>query len=142
MTDVRAGDPERPHVRDGVTIHFSIYGEPAPIDGYATFSHYPDGRPMELFLIISKQGSTMRGLTDSMAILASTAFQRGDLDGVVRALIGTRYEPYGHTDDPDVPMCYSLGDYLARKMAIMFGHEHLLHELGIEKGKPPLKYAY
>src|SRR5690606_6988569 len=56
-----------PRVRNSRTYHFEI----ADLDGYFTVGEYDDGNPGELFVSISKQGSTLSGLMDSFAISVS-----------------------------------------------------------------------
>lgn len=81
---------------------------------------YPDGSPGEVFLEIAKGGSTLRGLTDSLAVMISVALQHGvPLSTICRQLRGWRFEPCGFTvgivNDSD-----SLVDYLARYLELRF----------------------
>ena len=85
---------------------------------YLTVGLYEDGTPCEVFLKSSKSGSTMQGALDMTAIMISHALQFGmPLSKICNALIDMRFEPLGMTDDPDVPTCSSIGDYIAKKLA-------------------------
>ena len=71
-----AGAPYRRHLpdeRQSITHKFRV-GEQ---EGYVTVGLYDDGTPGEIFVNISKEGSTIRGLMDSVAVLTSVALQYG-----------------------------------------------------------------
>ncbi|MCI4368597.1 MAG: vitamin B12-dependent ribonucleotide reductase, partial [Thermoplasmata archaeon] len=51
-----------PDERKAITHHFQVGGH----DGYVTVGLYPDGRPGELFFRVTKEGSTVNGLMDSL----------------------------------------------------------------------------
>ncbi len=104
-----------PRVRNSKTYHFEL----ADIDGYFTVGEYEDGQPGELFVSISKQGSTMSGLMDSFAISVSHGLQYGvPLKSYVKTLRGTSFAPAGITDDPDIRTASSLTDYIVRRLAL------------------------
>lgn len=104
-----------PRVRNSKTYHFEL----ADIDGYFTVGEYEDGAPGELFVSISKQGSTMSGLMDSFAISMSHGLQYGvPLKSYVKTLRGTSFAPAGITDDPDIRTASSLTDYIVRRLAL------------------------
>ena len=104
-----------PRVRNSKTYHFEL----ADLDGYFTVGEYEDGAPGELFVSISKQGSTMSGLMDSFAISVSHGLQYGvPLKSYVKTLRGTSFAPAGITDDPDIRTASSLTDYLVRRLAL------------------------
>lgn len=85
---------------------------------YLTVGLYEDGTPCEVFLKTSKTGSTIQGALDMTAIMISHALQFGmPISKVASALIEMRFDPMGMTDDPDVPTCSSIGDYVAKKLA-------------------------
>lgn len=107
----------RPRERNGMTQKFVIGGE--ALEGYLTINVDEDGRPFEIFIVCSKQGSLVRGMSDSLVVLISHALQsgvEGALYDVVDALTGITFEPKGTTGDPEVPTCKSLSDYVARKL--------------------------
>ncbi len=104
-----------PRVRNSKTYHFEL----ADLDGYFTVGEYEDGAPGELFVSISKQGSTMSGLMDSFAISVSHGLQYGvPLKSYVKTLRGTSFAPAGITDDPDIRTASSLTDYIVRRLAL------------------------
>ena len=103
-----------PNERQAVTKKFSVGGH----DGYITVGLYPDGRPGELFITVSKGGSTISGLMDCVATVVSIALQHGvPVKVLVEKLAFQRFEPSGHTGDPDQPQATSLPDFVARWMA-------------------------
>ena len=75
-----------------------------------------------MFVTISKEGSTIRGLMDSVAVLTSLALQYGvPLEDLARKFEGTRFEPYGFTNNPDLRQATSLVDYIFRWLELRFG---------------------
>ena len=103
-----------PKVRTSKTYKFQI----ADLDGYFTVGEYEDGKPGELFINVSKQGSTLSGLVDSFAISVSIGLQYGaPLKHYVRSLKGTSFAPAGVTDDPEIRMASSITDYILRRLA-------------------------
>src|SRR5690606_787778 len=89
-----------PATRESLTHKFSIGGH----EGYLTIGLHEDGRPGEVFLKISKEGSTISGLCQAYCRAFSLALQYGlPLDEAVRRFKGMRFEPLGMTSNPDVP---------------------------------------
>jgi ribonucleoside-diphosphate reductase alpha chain len=104
-----------PRVRNGRTYKFQV----SDLDGYFTTGQYEDGTPGELFISVSKQGSTLSGLMDSFAISMSLGLQYGvPLKSYVRMLRGTSFAPAGITDDPDIRTASSITDYIVRRLAL------------------------
>ena len=104
-----------PKVRTSKTYHFEI----ADLDGYFTVGQYDDGTPGEVFVNISKQGSTLSGLMDSFAISMSHGLQYGvPLKSYVKTLRGTSFAPAGITDDTDIRTASSITDYIVRRLAL------------------------
>lgn len=104
-----------PRVRKSRTYHFEI----ADMDGYFTVGEYDEGTPGELFVNISKQGSTLSGLMDSFAISVSHGLQYGvPLKSYVKTLRGTSFAPSGITDDADIRTASSITDYIVRRLAL------------------------
>ena len=62
-----------PRKRPSQTYHFRV----ADCEGYVTVGEYDDGRPGELFLKVSKQGSTLAGIMDAFSISVSLGLQHG-----------------------------------------------------------------
>jgi len=104
-----------PRVRKSQTYKFTI----SDLKGYFTVSEYDDGKPGELFINVSKQGSTLSGLMDSLAISISHGLQYGvPLKSYVKTLRGTSFPPSGITNDPDIPTTTSIVDYIIRRLSL------------------------
>jgi len=117
-----------PDTREAITHHFSIAGH----DGYITAGKYEDGSPGEVFIKMAKQGSTVAGLVDSLAICVSMALQHGvPLEILVDKLSHTRFEPAGFTPNPEIPMAKSIVDYVVRWLGSKFLTEEQKREVGI-----------
>ncbi len=117
-----------PRSRPSRTIEFRV----ADCKGFVTVGEYEDGRPGELFLRVSKQGSTLSGIMDAFAISVSHGLQYGvPLEAFVEALVGMRFEPAGMTDDPEVRIANSLVDYLFRRLAIEYLPLEVRQDLGV-----------
>ncbi len=103
-------------------------------EGYMTVGVYNDGSPGEIFIKMSKEGSTISGLMDSFAIAVSLALQHGTpLKILIRRFINTRFEPYGYTSNPNIRVARSIVDYIFRWLAVNFLDERDLEELGVPK---------
>jgi ribonucleoside-diphosphate reductase alpha chain len=106
-----------PRTRTSRTFEFRV----ADCKGFVTVGEYEDGRPGEIFVRVSKQGSTLAGIMDAFAISVSHGLQYGvPLRSFVEAFTGMRFEPAGMTDDPDLRIANSLMDYLFRKLALLY----------------------
>lgn len=104
-----------PRVRNSRTYKFQI----ADLEGYFTVGEYEDGTPGELFISVSKQGSTLSGLMDSFAISVSHGLQFGvPMKSYVKTLRGTSFAPSGITDDTDIRTASSITDYIVRRLAL------------------------
>jgi ribonucleoside-diphosphate reductase alpha chain len=104
-----------PRRRDGKTYKFSL----ADLEGFFTVSEYEDGTLGELFINVSKQGSTLSGLMDSFAISVSHGLQYGvPLKSYVKTLRSSSFAPSGITDDPDIRTASSITDYIFRRLAL------------------------
>ncbi|MDR3707914.1 MAG: vitamin B12-dependent ribonucleotide reductase [Capsulimonadaceae bacterium] len=106
-----------PDERRSVTHKFSIGGH----EGYITVGMYEDGNPGEIFVTMSKEGSTISGLMDGFATAISLALQYGvPLSTLVDKFIHSRFEPSGFTNNKEIPMAKSVMDYIFRWMALKF----------------------
>jgi len=107
----RAVREKLPYERASVTHKFSVSGH----EGYITVGMYEDGRPAEIFIKMSKEGSTLSGVMDGMALTISVGLQYGvPLKVFVDKLLNTRFEPSGITANPNIRFVSSVLDYLAR----------------------------
>ena len=117
-----------PRSRRGRTFEFRV----ADCKGFATIGEYEDGRPGEVFLTVSKQGSTLSGIMDAFAKSISYGLQYGvPMRAFVEAFVNMRFEPAGMTDDPDIRFATSIMDYLFRRMALEYLTYAEREELGI-----------
>jgi len=100
-----------PKTRHGLTHSFVVGNHKV----YITANHYSDGRLGEIFLKTAREGSAFSGLMDTLARLLSKALQRGEsVESLVDSLINMRFEPWGPTDDMEIPFAKSIPDYIAR----------------------------
>ncbi|MEI6630529.1 MAG: vitamin B12-dependent ribonucleotide reductase [Actinomycetota bacterium] len=117
-----------PRSRRGRTFEFRV----ADCKGFATIGEYEDGRPGEMFLTVSKQGSTLSGIMDAFAKSISYGLQYGvPLRAFVEAFTNMRFEPAGMTDDPDIRIASSIMDYLFRRLGLEYLSYDERAELGI-----------
>jgi len=118
-----------PKQRPSRTTSFRV----GDIEGYLTAGSYPDDGLGEIFVKVSKQGSTMSGVMDAFAIAVSVGLQYGvPLEALVAKFTNMIFEPNGMTDDKDVRIAQSLVDYLARRLAIDYLDVETRHALGIK----------
>src|SRR5712692_7703040 len=106
-----------PDTRMSLTHRFEIAGH----EGYITVGLYEDGQPGELFITMSKEGSTIGGLMDTVGTLTSIALQYGvPLESLVKKFAYQRFEPSGFTKNPDIRHATSITDYVFRWLACQF----------------------
>jgi ribonucleoside-diphosphate reductase alpha chain len=128
-----------PRTRNSKTFEFRV----ADLKGFATIGEYETGQPGEVWLTVSKQGSTMSGIMDGFAKSISHGLQYGvPLRAYVEAFTNMKFEPAGMTDDPDVRFAGSIVDYLFRRLALEYMSYDERAELGIftiaERTQPTL----
>ncbi|MBI2485192.1 vitamin B12-dependent ribonucleotide reductase [Candidatus Uhrbacteria bacterium] len=117
-----------PDERKSLTHKFSVAGH----EGYITVGLYDDGTPGEIFVTMSKQGSTMRGLMDSFSTAVSIGLQYGvPLAVLSRKFVHMRFEPSGFTTHPEIRMAKSILDYLFRWLALKFLKPEEARDLGV-----------
>jgi ribonucleoside-diphosphate reductase alpha chain len=120
ITAIERPRPFRQHLADerrSLTHKFRV----ADHEGYITCGLYEDGRPGEIFVKISKEGSMVSGLMDAVALLTSVTLQYGvPVEDLARKLKNTRFEPYGTTGNPEIPWATSLVDYIFRWLELKF----------------------
>lgn len=106
-----------PPVRDSVTHKFRLMGQ----EGYLTVGLFEDGRPGEIFIKMSKAGTTLSGMVQGYSRAFSLALQYGlPLSEAVRRFKGMRFEPMGATSNPDIPEAQSIIDYVARYLELHY----------------------
>jgi ribonucleoside-diphosphate reductase alpha chain len=100
-----------------VTHKFSVAGH----EGYIIVGLYDDGAPGELFLRVNKQGSTIAGLMDTIAIAVSAGLQHGvPLSFFVAKFSHSAFEPSGWTGNLHIGYAKSLVDYIFRWLGHRF----------------------
>ncbi len=108
---------ELPMIRNSKTFQFKV----SDSKGYFTVSEFEDGAPGELFISVSKMGSTLRGLMDAFAIGISHGLQYGvPLKAYIHSFTSMSFAPSGITSDPDIRTATSLIDYLFRRLALTY----------------------
>jgi ribonucleoside-diphosphate reductase alpha chain len=116
-----------PRRRRSKTFAFRV----ADCEGYVTVGEYEDGRPGEVFIKVSKQGSTLAGIMDAFSISISLGLQHGvPLATYVRKYSSMKFEPAGITDDAELRIATSLVDYIFRRVAL----DYLTYEERLELG--------
>ncbi len=106
-----------PDDRNAITHKFSIGDH----EGYITVGEYVNGQPGELFIHISKEGSTVSGLMDTVGALTSVALQSGvPIETLVRKFSHSRFEPSGWTRNSDIGYASSILDYVFRWMGMRY----------------------
>ena len=118
MTEEEGIDRKKlPEIRDSVTHKFQIMGH----EGYLTVGLFENGKPGEIFIKMSKEGSTLSGLVQGFCRAFSIALQYGlPIEEAVGRFKGMRFEPLGVTSNPDIPEAMSIIDYVARYLELHF----------------------
>ena len=117
-----------PRKRRSNTFAFRV----ADCEGYVTVGEYEDGRPGEVFMKVSKQGSTLAGVMDAFSIAVSLGLQHGvPLATFVRKYTNMRFEPAGITDDAELRIAASLVDYIFRRLAVDYLAYEDRRDLGV-----------
>ena len=106
-----------PVTRESITHKFSIGRH----EGYLTIGLYPDGRPGEIFLKMSKEGSTLSGMCQAFCRAFSLSIQHGlPVKDAVKRFHGMRFEPMGETSNPEIPQAESIVDYIAKYLELHY----------------------
>ena len=116
-----------PDTRQSITHKFSISGH----EGYVTAGMYENGQPGEIFVVMSKEGSSISGLVDGFATMTSIALQYGvPLEDLVLKFSHTRFEPSGFTTNKEIHQAKSIYDYIFRWLASQFMSEDAQELIG------------
>src|SRR4051812_22768009 len=127
-----------PKQRPATTTSFTVGGA----EGYMTASRYPDDGLGEIFLKMSKQGSTLAGVMDAFSIAISIGLQYGvPLETYVKKFVNMRFDPAGLTDDADVRMAQSMMDYIFRRLALDYLSYEQRAALGIYTAEERTRYV-
>jgi len=137
----RAQRRKLPDERKSITHKFAIGGH----EGYIIVGMYEEGAPGELFIKMAKEGSTLSGFMDGLALSISIGLQYGvPLKALVDKLTNTRFEPSGFTENPAIRYSSSVLDYIARWLGGKFLSAEYLkptsalneEEVATQVGKP------
>lgn len=111
MATLRASRRTLPPTHSSLTHKFSINGH----EGYLTVGLFEDGTPGEIFIKMSKEGSTLSGLIQGFCRAFSLAIQYGlPLKDAVEKFVNMRFDPLGRTSNPNIPHATSILDYVAQ----------------------------
>jgi ribonucleoside-diphosphate reductase alpha chain len=103
--------------RSSVTHKFCVGGH----EGYLTIGLHESGEPGEIFIKMSKEGSTMSGMCQAFCRAFSLAIQFGlPLPEAVARFKGMRFEPMGTTNNKAIPEASSIVDYVAKYLECEF----------------------
>lgn len=92
------------------------------VRGYVYANTYPDGRLGEVFIVLDRAGSSLRGFADAVAASMSVRLQRGETCmEVTDKLVGMKFDPAGPTGNALVPRATSVLDFAARWLRHWFG---------------------
>ncbi len=117
VVEARPARRSLPVERAAITHKFAVGGH----EGYLTVGLYEDGVPGEIFITMSKEGSTISGLMDTIATAISLALQYGvPLRVLVDRFSHMRFEPSGFTGNKDIPIAKSVVDYIFRWLGLKF----------------------
>ncbi|OQA53208.1 MAG: Vitamin B12-dependent ribonucleotide reductase [candidate division WS2 bacterium ADurb.Bin280] len=82
---------------------------------FLTVGLYEDGKPGELFITMSQQGSFAAGMADSFAKMVSIGLQYGvPVETIISQMRHMRYQPMGFTGDNDITNVSSISDFIAQ----------------------------
>ena len=118
--DVKLRRRRLPDTRNAKTHKFSIGGH----EGYFTVGLYDSGEPGELFIIMSKEGSTLGGIVDAFGTAVSLCLQYGvPRKTLIDKFKHTRFEPSGYTSNKAIHIASSIIDYIFRWMELEYPTE-------------------
>src|SRR3989338_8827416 len=120
---VRMRQKDMPQTRKAITHRFEIAGH----KGYLTVGLFDDGKPGEIFVTMSKEGYTIRGLMDAWPTSVSLNLQYGiPVDALFNKFRHAKFEPAGFVKNqqggeldnrmPKIRTASSIVDYVAQFM--------------------------
>ena len=133
-----------PQTRKSITHKFDIAGH----EGYLTVGFYDDGKPGEIFVTMSKVGSTINGLVDAWASSVSLNLQYGiPVEVLFRKFRHQKFEPSGFVKNEQggeldkratiIRTASSIVDYVAQYMTLHFGQSAPKTEIEIPTLEKP-----
>lgn len=112
--------------RDGRTgkFHFRQAPDGEEVRGYVMTGTYPDGRLGEVFIVLDRAGSTLRGFCDAAATMTSIRLQRGEtIEEIAQKMLRTNFTPNGPTGNKLIPYATSVLDFVFRWLLLWHGVE-------------------
>lgn len=95
------------------THHFDIGSDDKNTRGYVTAGMYDDGRIGDIFVFVSKEGSTLSGMIRAWSMSVSIGLQYGiPISVFVERFRYMNFEPNGWTKTKDIPQASSIVDYI------------------------------
>lgn len=127
-----------PTTREAMTHKFTV----GVTEGYLTAGYYDNGELGEIFLRVTREGSTLSAVLDAFATVVSLALQYGvPFEVIAEKFIGSKFEPSGFTSDPHIPMTSSILDYVFRWLRGEEDYpereEHGVYQVGVDVAKVP-----
>ncbi len=117
-----------PTTRTGQLHKFDIAGT----EGYLITGEFPTGELGEVFITIAKEGATLSGVLDALAITTSIGLQYGvPLRSLVTKFIHTNFEPQGFTPNPEIQRASSIIDYIYRWLGLKYLPPEDIEELNL-----------
>jgi len=106
-----------PSERNSITHKFVVGGH----EGYVTVGLFEDGTPGEIFMTMSKEGSTLSGIVNALAVSLSLNLQYGvPLETLINTFVNVRFEPNGISNNAEIPLAKSIIDYIGRWLGLKF----------------------
>jgi len=128
-----------PETRPGELHKFSI----GSTEGYIITGNYDNGDLGDVFLDVTKQGSTLAGLLNSLGIIISVSLQYGvPVKVIVDKLIFSRFDPSGITSNKHIRFATSIVDYLARYIGNKYLSDEDKIEFGLKKAEDDFDSDY
>lgn len=124
---------ERTKDKAGTTHTVNIEG----VKGYIVVNEDDEGNLYEVFVKgFGQFGGVINGWSDSFAIMLSIGLQAGTrIDQFAPILCQMKFEPMGITDNPDIPDCFSIPDYIAQWLTQRYGSPELQEKIANIRSK-------
>jgi len=123
-----------PNDRAAINHRFTV----DQIKGYLNLGMFENGELGEVFIKMSKEGSTLSGLLDCLGTLTSISLQRGvPLKDIVEKMCYQQFNPSGFTSNPQIRTATSIVDYIFKYIGMKFLKKEDQLELGLIKEEEP-----
>ncbi|MBU1092729.1 vitamin B12-dependent ribonucleotide reductase [Patescibacteria group bacterium] len=118
MLTIPSRHRDLPKTREGLTHKVVINGQHKI---FITANKFENGDLGEIFINAGKEGSVVSGFLNATAILCSKMLQEGvAAESIIRSFLNLRFDPWGATDNPDIPMAKSIADYIGKWLGMNF----------------------